>query len=289
MGQESGMTPREWEEHLRAIKARLADEAGWSHAPEQELAQLLFHGIGCYGTVSDEAMIAPLSAVYRHALTRLDVTTRQRIYDALKPDALTGAVSLNVYHPFLFVETDRVIVSGAVIDYVHTRPATADDPLLPVRDICGWIESHPGVSNRGALLAGIVCLGDQRAAELLREVKWKLTEDDVAEASKCESPRPSVAALKRLADSARASVFHDLRRDFGRNHERDGGYAVHLQAEFGLAEIAERCAARMHQLEADEPPVKIMWYVLASYGVEPRSRVEDRAELFGRKEPAPPH
>jgi hypothetical protein len=71
-------------------------------------------------------------------------------------------------------ESQRHIVSQAVLDYIIYRPGTPDDPLAGVQDVLGMLRAGTA-SNSGAVLGGLLLTGDRRVVALIENIVTDLT------------------------------------------------------------------------------------------------------------------
>jgi len=215
--------------------------------------------------------------------------------------------------PFLFIETAQALVAESVIDFCMIGKPEAGDVLSACRDVCRWV-AEDGAANRGAMFGGLLCLGDARVMELLNELKWTLTEDQVGAAARSASSMPTIAGVEFWLSWIEELVYHRPQQSSLLGHvasglcllerhrgidtfhaiERNFGYAasprsasggskksLRVLEELTLSKVAARYAERMYALEAAEAPLKLMSMVLLCFGLEPSEEVNQESGLRG--------
>jgi hypothetical protein len=282
----------------------MVDDSHWRSLDEAGLTNLLYEGITIYGQTNWEPLVAVIAPIYLYAMEHVRVETRRDLQVAIRERIENNGTSISALLPLLFLETDLSIVSTSVVDFAMCPKALEDDPIGWPRRLVSDFETA-GPTNKGAVLGGLVTLGDKRINELLREVKWLASDDEVGVAVKCVSGMPSVAAVEfwlewaeELVDAGldnsrlfgqvacglpflfknmQVDVFSDVSRNFGYLHQ-DGGNkdSMVVHGQYSKAEIAERYADRLYALEAAEPPPKLTSDVIREFGMEPKAPSDDQ-------------
>ncbi len=294
----------------RKMSATLEDlftETHWSTLEPAALAQLLFDGI-CLNGLSDWQLLAgAVGPLYRHAMQVLVPEERMNLLTAAKQSLQRGELSTNALWHFLLNDDDMGVVSTAALDLSMIPRAAEDDPLSGPRHVALTLETVMG-NAQGAILGGLVALGDERVNELLRESRWLLSDNDIGVAARCQTGMSTVAALEfwlewleQLADAGltesglfgkvasalvwltqarRTDEFVDIVRNFGYPHQ--AGEAVQpmfVRGRYSIHQIAQRYGARLYALEAAEAPPKLLSDVLCRFGLEPAAAHADRATM----------
>lgn len=134
--------------------------------------------------------------------------------------------------PFLFLETDVGVVSTSALDFAMIPKPPDDDPVGWPRRLISDLQAGMG-SNKGAILGGLIALGDRRVNELLQEVKWLISDDEISTALKCITGMPTVAAFEFWLDWAEELVKAGLDDSglFGHVASGTAFLMSHMQAE----------------------------------------------------------
>ena len=289
---------------LTGIVQSMLDESHWRQLEEQPLANLLYEGISLYGQTNWELFAQIITPVYLYAMEHIPTETRRELQRAIRQKIEANETSVNALLPFLFLEEDMTVVSTAALDFAMV-------PLPPEDDAIGWprrlisdLEAGLG-GNKGAIFGGLITLGDRRVNELLSDVKWLISDDEIGTAVKCCSGMPTVAAfefwlewaeeligaglentglfgqvssgLLLLIKSMRTDTFAEITRNFGYLHlEDDTVQPLVVHGEYSKAEIAARYGNRMYAIEAAESPPKLASEVIRQLGLEPKALFEER-------------
>ena len=289
---------------LTEIVQSMLDESHWRQLDEQPLADLLHHGISLYGQTNWELLAHIITPVYLHAMEHIPAETRRELQGAITQKMEAKEVSANALLPFLFLEEDMTVASTATLDLAMVPPPPKDDAIGWPRRLISDLEAGLG-GNKGAIFGGLVTLGDRRVSELLSDVKWLISDDEIGTAAKCCSGMPTVAAfefwlewaeeligaglentglfgqvssgLLLLIKSMRTDTFAEITRNFGYLHlEDDTVQPLVVHGEYSMAEIAARYGNRMYAIEAAESPPKLASEVIRQLGLEPKALFEER-------------
>jgi hypothetical protein len=145
---------------------------------EGQLQATVVRAIFDYGNSDDRSLIPPLLRLFECYVERVAVDRRAQLLHATGKHASEGSMSANAPLPFLFRETEAMLVSGASLEYAACRLVPRDDQLAGVRDLIGMFRSGQ-LKNRAGVFAGLVLLGDRRVTALLRECRNELDADEV--------------------------------------------------------------------------------------------------------------
>ena len=281
----------------------LQDQDLWVLMDGEELLQLLQRGLTAYGATNDESMVRLLMPVYMRVMETSDTAARFEMYSAIKHQMEEGYTSINALLPFLLVDQDTAIVASATVDFAMIGRPTKADGLIWPRTIVSYLQQGMG-ENRGAVLGGLVSLGDRRINALLDDVKWTFTDTDVNAAVSCWGGLPSLAACafwltwleelmdKGLGESAvygacvsalslileRTHVEYvaDIERNFGYMHFGNNIPSMRITGWLSVSDVGTRFAERLYALEAREQPPKLISNILMRYGLESKAPAEDR-------------
>lgn len=282
----------------------LLDEPHWRGLDEQGLVSLLFSGISLYGQTNWEPLVQVIMPVYLHAVDYIPAATRRELQAAIRQKIEANETSLNALLPFLLLETDMGVVSTAAIDFAMIPKPPEDDPIGWPKRLVSDLEAGMG-ANKGAILGGLITLGDRRVNELLQQVKWLISDDEIGTAVKCISGLPTVAAFEfwlewaeELANAGldstglfgqvasglaflvrhmQVDTFADITRSFGYLHrEGDDVQSMAIHGQHPKADVARRYADRLYALEAAESPPKLVSDVIRHLGMEPKAPPEER-------------
>lgn len=281
----------DWDRTRESIRRLGTQPQGSLSLGKEELIRLLEPGLVLYGASNDAELVPGLCALYEYSIGHLTERERYQLYRSIEQLAEDATVSLNAFMPFLLNETSLPIVSSATIDYAMINWPVSDSPLDAVYQLIGFLGDKMPV-NRGAMLGGLVCLGDRRVNESLYPLLSSFTPDEVQEASKAVTGTPWLAsiefwltwlerlpgdvsdplfghvaaALYRLVDDARLPVFEDGVRNFGYLH-RCGEEPFVTRRTFTLDEVARLVGDRLRHIDAREPDPKLLPVVMGKFGI----------------------
>lgn len=117
-------------------------------------------------------------AMYNNFLSTLAVRDRESLYQDVLNEVLSGALDASSLLVFAGFDPHRKLVSAAVKDYLANRNPDIDDEYAGVHDLIE-ILAKSGTANRGAILAGLVSVGDRRINSIARASRHLLSSDDM--------------------------------------------------------------------------------------------------------------
>lgn len=281
------------------------DKDGYSNFDDLVLCEVVRYGVN-----NDQTMISDLSQFYREMAMKLAEDRRATIcrHVAWLVEN-TSIVSINAFLPFIAEDSDRGIVSTAVIHFVSLGPLTDDDPMSRPKDIIGMIESA-FLENEGAAFGALLNLGDERVCKLLLPIRDSLEPDAVNEAIKCATGFISSATANFYLDWLEGMEGSDADGLFGIvasglallkrssqldqvitgqrpfpaksvNLEEWNAMAKPIPLEMYLHQLAPRAIA----LERSEPPPRVMPHILKEWGLEPTTDPSEAATFDDRHRP----
>jgi hypothetical protein len=141
--------------------------------------------------------------------------------------------------------------------------------------------------------------------ELMREVKWLISDDEIGTAVKCISGMPTIAAIEFwlewveelvagglddtglfgqvasglafLVRHAQLDSFADVTRNFGYLYlGGDDAQSMEIHGQYPKSAVADQYADRLYAIEAAESPPKLMSDVIRHLGLGPRAPLEER-------------
>ena len=159
--------------------------------------------------------------------------------------------------------------------------------------------------NKGAILGGLITLGDRRINELLRDVKWLVSDNEIDDAVKSISGMPTLAAfefwlewaeelsnagldetglfgqvtsgLAFLVKHMQIDNFSDISRNFGYLYQENGdSQSMEIHGQHSKSDVANLYSNRLYALESAESPPKIMSNVIRHLGLEPKAPLSER-------------
>jgi hypothetical protein len=258
-----------------------------------------------YGFFNKGEMIGDLSELYQKmAIPNLSEEFRFKIFKhAVGMVANVSSISINALFPFICEETSRRIVSTAVIDFVSYGPIENGDPMYLPATIVDLIKS-PAVKNPGAIFGALLHLGDRRLCKLLWPIRTVLDKDAVQEAIYCSTGFIYTNTIDFLIDwleetiESNESLFGILAAGLGKEiqlNKVDKAFAGERPFPFPkddkdvkklidsrsilLTDYIKTLAPKLYQLEAKEPPPKIMPHVLQAWGLESLTEPDQIAVL----------
>lgn len=130
----------------------------------------------------------PTAVTYRRFVKACCVQDREAVYNAVVERIAHGDVKPSSLLAFAAFERYRLLVSRAARDYLRYRPYEIRDEFAGVDEILSIIV-HEATKNRGALLAGLVSVGDRRVNAVARTVRSRLNKADIRDFSRVQHPR----------------------------------------------------------------------------------------------------
>lgn len=275
------------DEFMSHLYGTLSDSTRWRSLESRALLELIFHGQVVYGYTNDQKLASYLRPAYEQAIEISTEPDRFACYRAVFPHVEEREASLDCLLPFIVLEPSARIVSTATIDFamIGLRP----DPMKAVHELVSYIEEGRARS-RGAILGGLVCLGDRRVIDLVKPLIAAISPEEAGAAARCQNGFPTVpafefwlewlerlpgdyedqffgacaSALVQLVDTAKAPVFLDGERNLGCGLASDD-LPYRVTHSYTTGEIGRKYRERLNVVEAREPEPKVMREVLARY------------------------
>jgi hypothetical protein len=246
-----------------------------------------------HGTHND-VKISELTHLYDTALMREPVERRSQIYERVYVVASgLGGGTVAAFAPFMMLDTDKVIVGRATIDYVSLGSLRNDDPMTRPKEVIALVRG--GVPRSpGTVVGALLNLGDPRVCALIAPVARDLEAGEVrammesfgGATAKCmvefyldwleeltdrrddetEVFAHLVFGLYRLADQRLVQPIIDGPRSFPVPGEGPVWPRV-LDPE----EFARSIAPRLFDLEQRERAPRFMPHVIRAFGLVPKT------------------
>jgi hypothetical protein len=246
-----------------------------------------------FGIHNDFSSIPDLWEFYSKLVDdEMPIARRQAVFDETKRLVTnTDFVSANAFLPFICVETEKSIVSTAVLDFVSLAPSRDDDPMSTSMDMISFIVDGK-VANPGAVFGGLLHVGDPRLCELLLPLRHELDSYDLNVGITCVSGYLSAATIEfelswledpDISSSLFGSVASGLvlqRRAAMRPIVMTGQRPFpvtsaspeeqHAMARYvSLEEYTARIAPRLYAIAEAEAAPKLMSFVIEEWGLGP--------------------
>ncbi len=148
-------------------------------SPElREKPTTLYHKISRFEVAKEDLAVGQTALLYREYLGNTDVPDRENLYLEVLNDVVQGVSSSASLLPFIVYEPNRKLVSKAVGDFLSHRNCNLDDEFAGVHEVVEiLVGSH--AANKGAILAGLVAVGDRRINAVARAARHLLTPEDI--------------------------------------------------------------------------------------------------------------
>lgn len=251
-----------------------------------------------YGIYNDPQMIPHIQAMYSEAFLKAPVELRKEIYRhvVFMVETIGGGI-VGAMTPFMILDTDMSVVSTATLDYASLGSIIINDPMSRVRDTIDLI--HKGIAaNPGAMIGGLLCLGDPRVCDLLVPLRADLDIETTKTISHCSSGMTArcvvefyldwieefidarddfsegmignvIAGLYRLSDARKAPFIIDGYRPFPVPKGKNVTWPDIKHIE--IDDFVKSISHRLYNLERRESSPKLMPHVIRSFGLVPKT------------------
>lgn len=287
---------------LVVLISELIDEIGesrlWVSRSNDDLRDLLYRAMICYGSTNLESLVPFILPLYRHFMAESNVSQRLELEGIIRGNVEQEILSLNALLPFIYIDDNRSVVSTAVIDMCMIGVPTAEDSLAWPRRLTDDL-ARGMMACKGGVVGGFLCLGDARVLQLLTPLKECVAEEDIADAAWCTTSQASIDAFefwlswaesleqrKLTETSAFGNVmaalillqraangrFLCVKRNFGYLFNPLIDAPLEILAEYSDAEISLKFGERLIKLANCESEPKLALEVLNSLQSEPTKR-----------------
>lgn len=276
----------------------------------RELTELILR-YGLESLQSNTAQIAPIMDLYRTAVDEIPEESRMEIMMTVAHSATHGEISPSTVMPFLFHDSSFGIISTAALHAGALWPSKDGDDLAGITELAGYARRFADAGDEvraAAILTGLLQLGDRDVLSRLNKCwRWlppegrRLLSEALGQTQyagvvdllidwleECEAGEFGGVAgtLGKIPISGRHTGVIDVRRiipAWGLPLEQ----GVQVLDRCSFAEYGSRIRARLLQIAADESPPRLMFQVLARWGIDYRRRHLAGVRMTPVHRPAP--
>lgn len=285
-----------------------------SELDEHGLRQLMAEALSTYGGTTDQTLVTATLTAFQTMVGSTTRGFRMKLMQWLADMADTKRISPYAIFPFVLLDTDEVIVSTAVLRFCVAAIPESDDPISRVRGLC---DNMRDAANPGAVIGGVISLGDPRCLEILAEAEKALPNRYLAVAARCATGLPSLGSfqfwltaleacasfmhrvedqekikyaeerfailsigLANLVLMSQVSYFQDVRRNFGFAFKEPLEEPIIRVGVYEISSIGTQFVDRLfsvERLELREP--YDFPHVLRLYGIEPQRAASTWSKL----------
>ncbi len=173
------------------------------------------------------------AVMYRCYLSALQLKSRELLYSRILENVVKGNVPTTSLLAFAIFEPHMKIVCKAVQDYLTHRNCDIEDEFAGVHEIVGVL-ANKHTANKGAVLAGLVAIGDRRVNAVARAARHLLSEADIKDFSRVQHIHMRSSSVEFYLD-----WLLELNQKFSREAVSDLACALMLMVvhdEFGEVE-----------------------------------------------------
>ena len=138
----------------------------------------LYNKVSRFDFANEDWDAGRTSTLYKQHLTKTEVGDREDLYHSILDDVIRGVSSSSSLLPFVIFEPHMRLVSKAVEDYLTNKNCNLDDEFEGVHQIVDVLANSHTV-NKGAVLAGLVAVGDRRINAVARAARHLLSPSDI--------------------------------------------------------------------------------------------------------------
>jgi hypothetical protein len=257
-----------------------------------------------YGISHDGTQVPDLMRFYEEYFMLAPLPRRQQIYrDLVEIVCWLGGNTVGALQPFMFMDTDREIVSRATVDYVSIGTRMDDDPMSRPRDVINMV-THGVGSLPGAIMGGLLILGDPRVCKLVEPLRREWDDEQAKAVSVCFSGQTAkcvvefyldwldelierddwvgqstlghvLAGLCRLVGQRQVPLISDGLRPFPYDPDEAQASTSWIDPD----EFASSIADRLYDLERREAAPKGMPHAIVAFGLVPKTQPSDWVDL----------
>lgn len=164
-----------------------------SELNEKDLYAVILDALTLYGTNGFQLVDDIIFPSFEITLQRLPVAARRELFRTLTERIEDLKTSSRSIFPFVFLESDASVVSSATLWYISTSDIPAGDPTQEARSLLVHLRH---AQNKGAVVAGILALGDRRFLPALVSSTELLSTQDLEFAALNPSAIPTLASFE---------------------------------------------------------------------------------------------
>jgi len=272
-------------DYLQPLVTALANPATLAGIRRDELQPVAFQLALYYGMRREADTAAALGGVYERMVEEVTAEERGTFVDELAAAVRGEASTVLALLPVLQRERDAGVARAAALAFAGLMPASSGDALAGPRALRALLVHADLDGVRAGLVGALLALGDRRVRPLL-DGTWRVLAPDAAAAllalprtwaSELElgwlldwledaEPATFAAVAGSLARLARAGGGRVLDLEQALPGPVAAGAAVTVLHDRGVAEVGERLAARLRDLERRAGPGALR-EVFAAWGV----------------------
>ena len=188
---------------------------------------------------------------YSQALEYLPFTSREAIYDEVLASVKAHRIEAKALFCFIIFEPHRRLVAQAVQDYLVYRQCDLVDEFAGVEEVISAVVDG-NTANRGAVLAGLVLMGDRRINALARSARRSLSLADIRDFS-----RVQLTAIQGNTVEFYVDWLIELTREFRRSAVEDLTCGLMLMALHDEKGMVTRETEVDHLVGFDSPRARL--------------------------------
>lgn len=292
-------TPEKLELNSLEDVTTLLESGEWQSFSEEKLVSLLRAVLFIYGQRGDTSYIRSLSGIYKRLLALgADEDTRLMIESEMVSLVENDKVHPVVFLPFLVEDPSQQVASKAVIDFVSMSDYVNGE-LYAFTELHHLFQNK-NLANRGAVLGGLVAMGDSQSIEFATGLRGQVDSEEVRVAAKVHTPFPQSKAIQFWLHWAKELVLSrkdEDQRNFGsaasalilalnqtsanQISEGDRNYPCHKSDRpisnmrtWAREDYAKEIAADLYWVESQEDAPSLFSDVLRTWGLLPQAPVD---------------
>lgn len=257
-------------------------------------AKAITHAIGSLGLAPSEEKLHLAVAALKQFDEALGEAAVIAIYEPTKAMVADGRFEVDAFLPFLLAVQSTKVVSIATLDFCMFNWGGDEDHARAVFDVLTIIKQQSS-QNTGALVGGLICLGDERVNKVIAPILLQLSEAEAEMASYCntgfvsywsldawldwmeiliEKPDGSndgaigyvAAGFYRAATATKIDLIRKTQRNFGYMY-RENEPGMYVIEEWKLDRLGDLFSERLRALELNEPEPKVLAHLITKLGI----------------------
>lgn len=183
-------------------------------AQQPTLAERMIKTLKEHAESNDDSSLHEVSTLYNMFLEKCYAVEREKVFDSILEEVRAGRVKATALLPFIEFEAHRRIASAATREYVINHPSDPDDHFEAVRHVTSLINTDR-TSNRGAVFAGLVLLGDRRINGVANSTRSLLTLQDIQHFSRTHLNYLTATTIEFYLEWLMRLNRRDTQQEFG--------------------------------------------------------------------------
>lgn len=165
--------PRNGEDRARALLDGMAQfmrsfksPQAWGQMPEQEFKHMVF--LACLTFERHPERAVRMFRMFAEFARRFGVSDRMNVLQTLVAFIEEGRASADALLPFVYFDQGDTLITAASREFALLHPSPASDPTAGARTLLERVDAAQMLKwRRGAVMAGLLMLGDMRLAPVL--------------------------------------------------------------------------------------------------------------------------